>query len=298
MTAVATDVLSGFSAQLTNLTETISKSIVEVKSRKRQAASGFVWRDHLIVTAEEALAGSNAVSVTVEGRELPAALIGSDPSTGIALIRAEGLSAPPLPLILEFHPKAGTLAIAIGRRAEGVTFRLGAVSLAGGPWRSMRGGHIDRLIRLDMTLDRRAEGGAIVGSDGRAFGMALRGPRRSVLAIPAATIERIAPRILEHGPVRPGYLGLGLHPVQVKTSGGEPIQGLIVLGVAPGGPGEAGGVLQGDILTAWNGESIGGLRSLFRKLGPDAAGQSAELNLIRAGQPLSVRCAIGTRPEA
>jgi len=162
----------------------------------------------------------------------------------------------------------------------------------------MRGGHIDHLIRLDLTLDRRAEGGPVINSTGRAFGMVLRGPRRSVLVIPAATVERIAVRLLEQGSIRPGYLGLGMHPVRIKSSGNEPGLGLIVLGVAAGGPGEAAGILQGDIVTAWNGQPVQGLRGIFRKLGPDAAGQTVELSLIRAGQPVSVRCTVGARPEA
>ena len=88
---------------------------------------------------------------------------------------------------------AGHLALAVGRRPEGVIAHVGAVSVAGAPWRSMRGGHIARFLRLDLRLDHRAEGGALVDlRDGRAFGMAVYGPRGSVLGIPMETIERVA----------------------------------------------------------------------------------------------------------
>jgi S1-C subfamily serine protease len=298
MADAARAVLPDFSAHLARLVESVSQSLVEVRCRRGTVASGFVWRPGLVITSEEALGGRDAAGVALAGQAFEAKLAGRDPSTGIALLRAEGLTAPALNRAAGHNPKAGELVIAAGRREQGVTARLGIVSLAGEPWRSMRGGHIDSLIRLDLTLDRRGEGAAVIDSEGRTLGMALRGPRRSVLAIPGATIERIAARILENGSVRPGYLGLGLHSVRVQASGGEPGLGLIVLGVAPGGPGEAAGVLQGDIITAWNGETLTGLRGVFRRLGPDSPGQTVELSLLRAGQPFSVKCIIGARPEA
>jgi S1-C subfamily serine protease len=298
MTEPARAVLPEFSDHLARLVESASQSVVEIRSHERTIASGFVWRPGLVVTAEEALGEASAVSAALAGQSFNAKLAGRDPSTGIALLRVDGLATPALSLAPELTPKAGELVLAAGRREQGVSARLGIIALAGGPWRSMRGGHIDSLIRLDLTLDRRAEGGPAINSAGRAFGMVLRGPRRSVLVIPAATIERIAGRLLEQGSIRPGYLGLGMHPVRIKASGSEPALGLIVLGVAAGGPGEAAGILQGDIVTAWNGQPVHGLRGIFRKLGPDAAGQTVELSLIRAGQPVSVRCTVGARPEA
>jgi S1-C subfamily serine protease len=298
MTETGRAVLPEFSDHLARLVESVSQSIAEIRSHEHTIASGFVWRPGLIVTAEEALGEANAVSVALAGQSFAAKLAGRDPSTGIALLRADGVTAPALSLAPELTPKTGELVLGLGRREQGVSARLGIVALAGGPWRSMRGGHIDSLIRLDLTLDRRGEGGPAINSTGRAFGMVLRGPRRSVLVIPAATVERIAGRLLEQGSIRPGYLGLGMHPVRIKAAEKEPGLGLIVLGVAAGGPGEAAGIMQGDIVTAWNGQPVHGLRGIFRKLGPDAAGQTVELSLIRAGQPVSVRCTVGARPEA
>jgi S1-C subfamily serine protease len=291
-------VLPDVSAQLALLVEGASPSLMEVRGRRGTIASGFVWRPGLVVTAEEATSEAGTVGIAIAGTVSEGKLVGRDPSTGIALFRAEALQAPALALSTGHNPKAGELVVAAGRREEGVTARLGSIAMAGSAWRSMRGGHIDSLIRLDVNLDRRSEGAAVIDAEGRALGMALRGPRRSVLAIPAATIERIAARILEKGSVRPGYLGLGLHPVHISAGANTPGAGLIALGVAPGGPGEAAGLLQGDIITGWNGESVSGLRGIFRRLGPDSVGQTVELNILRAGQPATVKCVIGARPEA
>ncbi len=289
--------LSELSASLANLVESTSKSVVAIEgSHRRGGASGFVWRENLVVTAEEALGRHDEADVAFEDRQYRAAIVGRDPSTDIAVLRVEGLAAPPLPLSPSVLPRMGAIVLAVGRRNGRPAARFGIVSQTGPAWRSLRGGQIDSMIRLDLALEGRSEGAPAIDSEGRVFAMAVRGPRRSVLGIPAATIERIAARILEKGSIRPGYLGLGLHPVRINAKEGETQVGLMVLGVAEGGPGQAAGILQGDVIIAWNSEPITGMRDIVRRLSPDAVGQTAEIGLKRAGQLLTVRCLIGARP--
>jgi S1-C subfamily serine protease len=283
--------LPQFSANLAGLVEGVSKSVVEIRSGKRALASGFVWRPELVITADEALGDYESTTVALDGHKFEAAIVGRDPSTDAAVLRVSGLGAPVLPLTA-ITPKTGEIVLSAARHDGSVAARLGIVSMTGAPWFSLRGGQIDSLIRLDVTLDRWGEGGPVIDSEGRAFGMAVRGHRHSVLAIPAATIERVAARIVEKGSVKPGYLGLGLHPVRIHGATGT---GLMVLGVAPGSPGERAGVLQGDIITAWNGEPVAGTRDVLRRLSPDTEGQTVELTLSRVEQPFTVKCVIGTR---
>jgi S1-C subfamily serine protease len=287
--------LPQLSASLARLVEGVSKSVVEIGSGRRALASGFIWRPELVVTAEEPLGDYESATVAVDGHKFEAAIVGRDPSADVAVLRVSGLGGPALPLAAGFTPKTGEIVLSAAHHDGSIVARLGIVSMMGGPWLSMRGGQIDSLIRLDVTLDRWGEGGPVIDSEGRAFGMAVRGHRRSVLAIPAATIERVAARILEKGSAKPGYLGLGLHPVRLH---GATATGLMVLGVAPGSPGERAGVLQGDIITAWDGEPVAGTRDVLRRLGPDTEGQTVELTLSRVEQPFTVKCVIGARPRS
>ncbi len=80
----------------------------------------------------------------------------------------------------------------------------------------------------------------------------LNGPRRRVLVIPSATIERVAARLEKYGHIPRGYLGLGFQLVAVE--GGT--RGVMVMKVEPQGPGAKAGVHQGDIIVTWNGEPI------------------------------------------
>jgi S1-C subfamily serine protease len=161
----------------------------------------------------------------------------------------------------------------------------------------MRGGRIDRFIRLDVSLDASAEGGAVIDAAGRLIGMPVFGPRGRVLVIPAATIARVVPQILADGSVGRGYLGLGLHRVgEGRGAQAAGQTGVIVVSIDPDGPGAAAGVLLGDVITSWSGEAIAGLRDIVVRLGPESIGTAVELGLVRAGAAAKVTLHVGKRP--
>jgi S1-C subfamily serine protease len=124
--------------------------------------------------------------------------------------------------------------------------------------------------------------------------MVVFGPRRQVLVIPAATIERVATTLETHGKVARGYLGLGLQPTNLD--GGDGL-GVMVMSVDPTGPGAAAGVRQGDLIIKWNDQEIQGVRMLLRVLGPDAVGSTVKLDLRRGGDPTEAHLTVGERPE-
>jgi hypothetical protein len=166
---------------------------------------------------------------------------------------------------------------------------LALVGSSGGAWRSLRGGPIDRLIRLDRSIDPRLEGGLLVNAEGALIGMAVPGPRRAALAIPAETIDRVTEQLLAHGGRIPrGYLGLGLRPARLDD--GQPqtaSRGLVIVSLDSKGPAKSAGMLVGDVLTAWNGEPLHSVRDVLDRLGPDALGRRINLSIIRAGQSTS-----------
>jgi S1-C subfamily serine protease len=283
------DALLSLSADLAGLVARAAPAVVSVLSH-RMVASGFVWRPGLIVTASEALAEEGEIAVVLAGGErLPATLAGRDPSTDIALLRVDRPALAPLPLT-EAPAAPGALAVAVGAQEGAATAALGVVALAGGGWRSMRGGAIDARIELDLRLRRAAEGGAVLAASGEAFGMAVFGPRRRVLVIPAATIARVAARLETHGKVARGYLGLGLLPL--------PGQAVMVISVDPNGPGHAADIRQGDVIVAWDGQAIPRLQAMLHALGPESIGRVVTVGLRRAGAPTEVRLTIGERPAA
>jgi S1-C subfamily serine protease len=295
------DALSALSRRLEELATVPSGAVVGVRSHGRLAASGTVWKPGVVVTASDAIESDDDLSVVTPDKPLGARLAGQDPATGIAVLRvSEGLPEPQN-LAVGAGARVGQIVLALGRGEEGIVASLGMVSVAGGTWQSRRGGRIDSLIRLDMRLGGQSEGGIVVDSAGAILGMVLLGPHRRPLVIPAATIERVAPKLLADGRIARGYLGVGLHSIRLDDALAA-VHALadrrasMVVSVDPDGPARKAGILIGDVIVELDGAPLPGPRSLLAKLTPESVGSVAQLKLLRAGQIATARVAIGARP--
>lgn len=281
--------LSSLSTALAATIATAAPSLVSVHSH-RSRATGFVWKPGLIITADEALADEGDIIIAfADGTTRAASIAGRDHTTDIALLRFDGTDVAPMPLMAEVPPLGALAVIAAADQGTPVA-ALAMVSKSAGPWRSLRGGDIAARIELDTRLRPSSEGGLVLDATGHAIGMAVRGPRRT-LVIPTATIERVAGRLETHGRIARGYLGAGLQPVRLDDG-----LGAMVMSIDKSGPAAAAGLRQGDIITALNKEPFRGMRGLMRELGPDSVGAVVELAALRAGEPVQVALTIGERP--
>jgi S1-C subfamily serine protease len=293
--------LEAISDRIADLCDKIAPRLVAIHGPKRRSSSGFIWRPGLVLTAEEALEADEDILITrADGGQVPASLVGRDPSTDIALLRTEEQPMADVPFADTSGLRIGHLVLAVGRQSEGVCAALGIVALAGGPWKSLRAGHIDRRLHLDLKLDARSEGGPALDSNGKILGMTVLGPRGRVLVIPSETIERVAPQLLAHGRIARGYLGLGLQPVRIDqtiadAAGLADPKGLIVISVDPNGPGQRAGIKQGDILIRWDADPLHSVRRVYTLLGPESVGQTITLGMLRAGKQISLAVEIAER---
>lgn len=281
--------LASLSSALIATVAQAAPSLVSVHSH-RSRASGFVWKPGLVVTADEALAEDGEIVVLLaDGSEKMAVIAGRDHTTDIALLRVDYLTAPPANLTTDV-PALGALAAIVAADQGTPISALAMISKSAERWRSLRGGEIDARIELDTRLRRSSEGGLVLGVAGQAIGMAVSGPRRT-LVIPTATLARVASRLETHGRIARGYLGVGLQPVKLDDG-----VGAMVMSVDKTGPAAAAGLRQGDVITTFNDESVSGVRALLRKLGPDSVGSVIELSGLRGGEPFRLSLTIGERP--
>jgi S1-C subfamily serine protease len=293
----------GMGQELVNLSNSIASAVakvgaavVAVNARQRIASSGVCWRPGVIVTAEHTIRREEEITVTLpDGRPVPATLAGRDPGTDLAVLKADSSGLATLEPAPADEPRPGQIALVVGRGGDtGVNASMGVVSAVAGPWRTWRGGMLDRFIRLDAALYPGSSGGAVVDVQGRALGIATGGLSRIAgIAIPSSTVSRIAEQLLSSGRVARGYLGVGLQPVVL---GGDK-RGLIILNVEPGGPADKAGLLVGDILTAAAGRALADTDDMQAALGTESVGQPLELALMRGGAPASVTVTVAERPR-
>jgi S1-C subfamily serine protease len=272
---------------------------VAVRNSSHRHVSATVWQD-AVVTSEQAVGDREEYEVvTASGATAKARIAGRDPGTNLLVLKPEtSLDAPTLP---RAAARVASLALAIGATVDGApTARLGLVNAVGPQWYSRAGGRIEQRIALDIRLGRTEEGGPVLDAEGGLLGMSTLGPPGVVLAIPAATLDRVVPQLLNDGQVARGWLGLGLQPVSIpeplRAAAGE-TSGMMVMSIAADGPGAVAGVTAGDILLTIDGASMRGMRRILAQLDDTSVGRTVALRLIRGGEVLTLTVLITARPR-
>ena len=276
-----------------------ARASVRALSGEHRGLSGILWQSDVLVTSAQSLPKGKTLTVaSPDGRTQEATLVGVDHATNIAVLKLT--ASPQAKPLLTRVPNLGELVLAIGADSEGrVSARLGTVHALGDAWHSRMGGQIDKRIALDVRLARFEEGGPVFDVNGGFVGMTTFAPRGRVIAIPAATLERVVPALLKDGRVTRGWLGVALQPVAVpeafRTETGQSAA-LMAMAVATDGPAAKAGLLAGDIVLSIDGQETQRLRGLMAKLGADSIGRRIELRIARSGAIQSVSLTVEARP--
>jgi S1-C subfamily serine protease len=176
---------------------------------------------------------------------------------------------------------------------NGVSVSFGVLSSIGGAWRTWRGGQIERFIRPDITIYTGFSGGALVDVEGRVIGLNTSGLTRGLgVTIPASTVTRVTDELLASGHVRRGFLGVGLHPVQLPDGR----EGLIILSLEPAGAAAQAGIFVGDILLSLDGEPVSDTDDVQAHLGTENVGKPLVAEVLRGGAPMKIEVTPAERP--
>jgi S1-C subfamily serine protease len=224
-------------------------------------------------------------------------VVGADPLSDLAVVRANGPTPPPAELGEADQLAVGQLVVAVGSPlglAGSVT--AGVVSALGRSLPTQSAGAarlVEDVIQTDAALNPGNSGGALADSRSRVVGIntAVAGIGLG-LAVPVnATSRRIISALMQHGRVRRAYLGLVTMPAplpaQLRERFGRP-SGLRVAEVVPDGPAARAGLRTGDLLLSAAGHPVGKAQDLQRLMFSEAIGKPLAITVMRNGALVDV----------
>jgi len=306
--ATEVELLDSYSKAVIRVVDTVGPAVLMVSRRKaglgnsygqEGAGSGVILTpDGYILTNNHVVQGAEAISVTKQdGTTLDAVLVGTDPATDLAVIRANGSHLHYAVLGDSSTLKAGQLVIAIGNPfGFNSTVSTGVVSALGRGLRSREGRLIENIIQHTAPLNPGNSGGPLVDSRGRVVGIntAIIAIAQGIgFSIPADTANWVVSEILVHGRVRRGFLGLAGQQRQLdrrlaRLHDLENTYGVAVVGTNPNGPSDKAGIKKGDLIVSIDGKRTETVDDLHRRLSDHAVGDPLDLVVLRGQERIVV----------
>jgi serine protease DegQ len=302
MNATNASPLAELSAELAAAVANVGASVVYVDAHPRRDASGIAWDEHHIVTVEHAIEREEDIEVLLaDGATARASLVGRDETTDVAVLHTDATLVP-VRRAEAATLGVGNIVLAVGRDEDGAPgASFGVVSSLDGPWRTWRGGDVDRFIRPDLNLYPGFSGGPLVDVAGAAVGMNTWGlSRRMALTLPLTTVARVVAQLQSGGRIARGYLGIAMQAVRLPESlrrshGLAQGTGAIVVDVAPDGPADRAGMLIGDVLLALGTRPVEDSDDVAAALGGATIGTQQPLKILRGGEARTLTVTIGER---
>jgi serine protease Do len=268
----------------------------------RTAAGGgsgvVVSEDGLLLTSAHVVDGAERVSATfTDGSELSARVVGADPLSDLAVLRADDGGLVPAELGDAAGLRVGQLVVAIGNPhgyAGSVT--AGVVSALGRSLPTRSGSAVrvvDDVIQTDAALNPGNSGGALVDGAGRVVGIntAVAGVGLG-LAVPVnATTRAVVSALIRDGRVRRAWIGIagGARPLPPRVAAALGRKRAVeVVEVIPGSPAERAGLRAEDLVVAVDGRPVLGVNDLQRLMDADRIGVECSLAVVRDGAQRTV----------
>jgi serine protease Do len=311
------EALDAYSRVVTAVARDLAPSVANLRVTRRlrggRTAMGagsavVITPDGFLVTSAHVVEGSRSGSASfVDGREMRFAVVGADPLSDVAVLRADAEDLAPARLGDASELQVGQLVVAIGNPhgyagsvTAGVVSALGRslpVGRRGGPRRM-----VENVVQTDAALNPGNSGGALVDGSGRVVGIntAVAGVGLG-LAVPINdATRRIVAALMAEGRVRRAWLGVavGPRPLPPRVAGrlgrGSAVE---VIEVVDGSPADLAGLRPEDLLVELDGVRLTGADDLQRTMTVERIGVALKATVVREGELRAITLTPGELPE-
>jgi S1-C subfamily serine protease len=296
------ELLDAYSNAVIDVTDRVGPAVVRVETGSKSArergglGSGIVISpDGLVLTNSHVVGASKEIRLRdTEGVVTDARVLGVDPDTDLALLRADGARDLHYASLGDSKLlRRGQLVVAIGNPLGfESTVTAGVVSALGRSIRSVSGRTIEDVIQTDAALNPGNSGGALVSSKAEVIGIntaIIAGAQGICFAVASNTAQFVLSEIIRHGYVRRAYIGVAGQTVPVPRrhavlAGVDNSMGALLAQIEQDGPAAKAGLLSGDVVIKLDGIAVNGVDDLIRALDHNRIGRTVEMEVLRLGR--------------
>jgi S1-C subfamily serine protease len=296
--------LDAYSHAVIGVAERVEPAVLQVEAGSKAdnargrpgLGSGIVISpDGLVLTNSHVVGASKQIRLRDhEGNVSDGRVLGVDPDTDLALLRADG--------VRDWHYaslgdskslRRGQLVVAIGNPLGfESTVTAGVVSALGRSIRSVTGRTIEDVIQTDAALNPGNSGGPLVSSAAEVIGIntaIIKGAQGICFAVASNTAQFVLSEIIRHGYVRRAYIGVSGQTAPIPrrhavVAGVENKMGALLMGIEPDGPAAQAGLLPGDVVIRLDGVDVNGVDDLIRTLDRERIDRTIEMDVLRMGR--------------
>jgi S1-C subfamily serine protease len=296
--------LDAYSDAVIGVTERVGPAVVRVETvatepnargRGGRGSGIVISPDGLVLTNNHVVGSSKQIRIRdSEGGVTDARVLGVDPDTDLALLRADASRDLHFAALGNSKKlRRGQLVVAIGNPLGfESTVTAGVVSALGRSIRSVNGRTIEDVIQTDAALNPGNSGGPLVSSSAEVIGIntaIINGAQGICFAVASNTAQFVLSEIIRHGHVRRAYIGVSAQTAPIPrrhavVAGIDNAMGALLAQLEPDGPAVRAGLLPGDVVTRLDGVDINGVDDLIRALDRDRIGRTLQMEVLRIGR--------------
>ena len=296
------DLLDSYSRTVTTVVDDIGPAVAQITmppgGRGGQGSGFAISPDGLVVTNNHVVEDAKTVRLKMpDGFAGEGRVLGRDPDTDLALVRANSSLSAWAPLGNSKNLKRGQIAVAIGNPLGFEwTVTAGVVSALGRSMRAQNGRLIDDVVQTDAAVNPGNSGGPLVSSSGEVIGVntaVIRGAQGIAFAVASNTANFVISELLRFGHVRRAFIGVAADTISLPRiavrAGVNGETSVRLRRVEPDGPAARAGLQEGDLILAIDGQTVLGVDDMVRLLGGERIGQATEFLVLTLGNTIERR---------